>query len=1109
MNYRKWLVILLIIVLASVSLNFSQNVVAQEEASQVIDDFEVDELILAQDEFGNNIGYVPWGDSNNVELSLAEMDRDGATSNVMTIDYDITAYGGFTHVFTDGTAWTTQDWTSFGAIQFWLYGNNTGGTVQFEIFDNRNPDSNGDTAERWFYHVIDDYEGWQQFTVPFNDFQRRSDWQPDGAPSDEFDLNAVHGYAIGFPAGTGAQTTYLDHVEVIALAGQETGGEENPEWKLLADFEADELYTAQDEFGNNIGIVSWGDTEGNVELSLTDATREQTTNRALTIKYDITTFGGFSHVLTDDGETWTSQDWTAFNAITFWFLGSNTGAEVQFEIFDNRSPESDGDTAERWFYRFVDDSYGWKLIEIPFNEFQRRSDWQPDGAPNDGLNLDAVSGYAFTLPTGTGSQVAFIDDVGLFIMPGVAMPGEETAEVDGAVSSAGPRPEAIDNEVYVAPFSVAITLDGEFDDWDDVPGVYMGSGVGRPSVTFYAAADLENLYVYADVFDPNIVSGQHGSDYWNEDSIEFYFNGTEDLNATIYTDGIAQLTIPPLNIGAAPEDVILSGVRGNTLNANVIVVETEKGWAVEVAIPLQSDIWDITPETGKEMGFQVHLNAAAETNRDTKLIWSVFDTSDSSYQNPSVFGKLVFWDSAGTPIITGDYEFTSELGKTGEVDDFENGIWIGADDFDNWIGLVPQTADTSLAIRQILPETALALPGQEEATNVLAIETGGFRHVFTNNDDWISQDWSGYNAVGLWVYGTNQGDELTIEILNGLNAEDPTAQAIARYTLADDFTGWQYFTVPFALFEQDSDFNAAEVVGYGLSGTTSIVHVDDVRLFNVENTGQIITSDAPPEGSFILDDTISWDSREWELVWADEFDAESNTPIDEASWTCEVGGWGWGNNEHQFYTTSLDNVAHDGEGNLAIHAIQENYEDGECWYGACEYTSARCITLDKVEFTYGRVEARIRLPYGQGIWPAFWMLGANFPDVGWPASGEIDIMEFLGHELETVHGTIHGPGYSGASGIGNSYSIAENFSDDYHIFAIDWDPNVIRWYVDGELFGTVSVGNIGNSEWVYDHDFFLITNIAVGGNWPGYPDETTEFPQEMLIDYIRVYQLAE
>ncbi|MGJ3237249.1 MAG: glycoside hydrolase family 16 protein [Anaerolineae bacterium] len=155
------------------------------------------------------------------------------------------------------------------------------------------------------------------------------------------------------------------------------------------------------------------------------------------------------------------------------------------------------------------------------------------------------------------------------------------------------------------------------------------------------------------------------------------------------------------------------------------------------------------------------------------------------------------------------------------------------------------------------------------------------------------------------------------------------------------------------------------------------------------------------------------------------------------------------------------------------------------------------------------MEARINIPEGQGIWPAFWMLGANFREVGWPSSGEIDILENIRREPNTIHGTVHGPGYSGANGIGNSYTTSA-FADDFHVYAIEWDPYIIRWYVDGELFGIVSVNDLSESQtWVYDHDFFLLMNIAVGGNWPDYPDDTTEFPQEMLVDYVRVYQLAD
>ena len=191
---------------------------------------------------------------------------------------------------------------------------------------------------------------------------------------------------------------------------------------------------------------------------------------------------------------------------------------------------------------------------------------------------------------------------------------------------------------------------------------------------------------------------------------------------------------------------------------------------------------------------------------------------------------------------------------------------------------------------------------------------------------------------------------------------------------------------------------------------------------------------------------------------------------------------------------------------MVIAAREETLENSSCHYGECLYTSARCITLDKVEFTYGRVEARIDIPNGQGIWPAFWMLGANFPDVGWPLSGEVDILENVG-EKNIVYGALHGPGYSGVGNLGHAYRSDVNFDEGFHVYAIDWDEHVIRWYVDGELASRISVNALDGKQWVYDHDFFLLMNVAVGGYWPGYPDETTEFPQEILVDYVRVYQL--
>jgi len=261
------------------------------------------------------------------------------------------------------------------------------------------------------------------------------------------------------------------------------------------------------------------------------------------------------------------------------------------------------------------------------------------------------------------------------------------------------------------------------------------------------------------------------------------------------------------------------------------------------------------------------------------------------------------------------------------------------------------------------------------------------------------------------------------------------------------------------------------------------------------------------DGGIDMDDlrafAVRWLSPEpeYQLVWSDEFDGFS---INTSVWNHEIGAGGWGNNELQYYTSHPDNSYVSG-GNLVIVA-RENHLGHS-------YTSARMTTKGKQYFLYGKMEARIKLPYGQGMWPAFWMMPEAWAVSGWPACGEIDIMESV-NQMDFTGGAIH---FGSSSPYIHDYHSGSyspggiNFSDDFHIFTLEWEPELMQWYVDGNHFLTLNDwwSSEGDYPAPFNKDFFFILNIAVGGNWPGNPDGTTVFPQQMVVDYVRVYQKTE
>jgi beta-glucanase (GH16 family) len=232
---------------------------------------------------------------------------------------------------------------------------------------------------------------------------------------------------------------------------------------------------------------------------------------------------------------------------------------------------------------------------------------------------------------------------------------------------------------------------------------------------------------------------------------------------------------------------------------------------------------------------------------------------------------------------------------------------------------------------------------------------------------------------------------------------------------------------------------------------------------------------------------------DWKLVWSDEFNGSS---VDKTKWAFDTGS-DFGTQQQDYDTSRPDNVTLT-DGNLVITARSEAYQGSS-------FTSGRIESSASFTRTYGRFEARIQLPQGQGIWPAFWLLGANYTDVGWPDCGEIDIMEMRGADPTAIAGSLHGPGganYTQGFRLPNGAS----FSDDFHVFAVEWEPGALRWYVDGALYETrASSTQPRNQPWVFDHPFFVILDLAVGGQYGGPVDATTTFPQTMRVDYVRVY----
>lgn len=241
--------------------------------------------------------------------------------------------------------------------------------------------------------------------------------------------------------------------------------------------------------------------------------------------------------------------------------------------------------------------------------------------------------------------------------------------------------------------------------------------------------------------------------------------------------------------------------------------------------------------------------------------------------------------------------------------------------------------------------------------------------------------------------------------------------------------------------------------------------------------------------------------RNWELAWSDDFTGAAGSAPDAGKWAFDIGTGsnGWGNSELQYYTNRPENIKLDGNGMLVITAKSESY-------AGSGFTSARIKTKGLFAQQYGRFEARIKTPTGPGLWPAFWMLGANIDTKPWPQCGEIDIMEQRGQQPSVTWGSVHGPGYSGGGAISKPYGLANGrFDTEFHVYAVEWGEDYIDYFVDNYLFQRITPETV-TGDWVYNTPFFLLLNVAVGGNFVGFPTTGTPFPQSMYVDYVKVYK---
>jgi len=898
---------------------------------------------------------------------------------ILEADFNVFDFGGFGDNYASAGP---QDWSATAGFSFWFYGSGSGLTYQAEISDNRS-DPSADTAERFDYEFTDTTPGWRRIFIPWSDFTRATDFQPPGAPDDGFTLTEIWGWSIVLPLG--ADTVYFDDFALVdRVVDDFEGFAPGP---LPSGIDADGVavgyYTFSD--GGPVAIAAQSTPPAPLSFDLGSP------NGVVQVDLDVTAFGGFIHGFSNDSfDAWVPQDWSGYEGFAVWIYGLNTGTSVFIDLLENRNPGSTTDDAERWTVGLTDDFTGWRYFEFPFADFVRKD--VGNGAPNDGLTLTEVHGWAFgTLGTG-GPRTYYLDQAGLY---GVAVIPELSVSFaannydipEGAIAHIAVKL----NRPMNPDDPAAVSVDYFTDESTAVAGRDYTPTAG--TLTFVNGGASE-LSFPVETFD--------NSKYTGEKRVILRLANAVDVNGAL-----AQATVT-IGDDEPFDPLLLDDFEIYPwlwwADSSVLLDSMEIEAADSHALPGQGTFEGVLMAT---VPFGVDIDVQGRVcNEGSGVIPVVLMTTDS-------------FDATSVDHTTVTLGAASEIHtdkKTGVAKRHE-------EDADG-------DGDIDLVFHFRFDETGLECDPTNTPFNGWTYDgqpiTADDAGASFGRDFALGRDWSTYDGLTFWYYGQNTGDVITLDLLDN-RAPDPG-----------------------------------------------------------------------PDG--------------WSLVWADEFDEPAGTPPDPAVWGYEIGDGalngipGWGNSELQYYTNNPANAATDGNGHLLITT---NEADGSlmCYYGPCEYTSARLLTRNQAEFAYGRIEARILLPDGEdGLWPAFWSLGTDIGQVGWPQTGEIDFMEYVSRLPNEIFGTIHGPGYSGGASFGNPYDFGGPASDDFHEFAIEWEPDVIRWYVDGILYHVAEPADVAPNAWVFNDPVFMLLNQAIGGNFGGAVSPDLVFPQTLAIDYVRVYQ---